>query len=477
MPSVVDIFGRDYWRTTPAAGALQPLTGDLTAEDFRLLADCLPVLCWVARADGYITWYNRRWHDYTGATPDAMEGWGWQNVHDPAELPRVMESWTASIASGEPFEMVFPLRGADGVFRPFLTRAAPVRDASGEIIRWFGVNTEIGRQVRAEAALRDSEAKFAVLTESMPQMVWSTLPNGHHDYYNAQWYEFTGVPVGSTDGEAWNGMFHAEDQERAWKRWRHSLETGEPYEIEYRLRHHSGAYRWTLGRALPVRDSRGNIVRWIGTCTDIDDAKRIAEQNELLSRELSHRIKNIFAVISGLISLSARNEPEAASFARKLGARVRSLARAHEFARPHSDESQPDIGASSLHGLLSELFKPYGIERFIIAGDDVPLDDKGATPAALVFHELATNSAKYGALLHEDGRVSIQVRKTEDMLAIRWKETGGPPVSGAPSRKGFGSKLATISVERQLKGAIAHDWAPDGLAVEINVPLGALSRD
>jgi hypothetical protein len=102
----------------------------------------------------------------------------------------------------------------------------------------------------------------------------------------------------------------------AWARWRHSLETGEPYEIEYRLRHHSGEYRWTLGRALPVRDRDGKIVRWIGTCTDIDAAKRAAEDNELLSRELSHRIKNIFAVISGLIGLSSRHDPTMRNFAK-----------------------------------------------------------------------------------------------------------------------------------------------------------------
>jgi PAS domain S-box-containing protein len=139
------------------------------------------------------------------------------------------------------------------------------------------------------------QISFQQLADAMPQMVWSTLPDGFHDYYNAQWYEFTGVPEGSTDGEGWNDMFHPEDQERAWARWRHSLETGEPYEIEYRLRHRSGAYRWTLGRALPVRNENGEIVRWVGTCTDIDEQKSIAQQNELLSRELSHRIKNIFA--------------------------------------------------------------------------------------------------------------------------------------------------------------------------------------
>src|SRR5690606_18244218 len=138
---------------------------------------------------------------------------------------------------------------------------------------------------------------------------------------------------------AWNGMFHPDDRERAWERWRHSLETGEPYEIEYRLRHRSGEYRWTLGRAMPIRDTEGRIVRWMGTCTDIHQSKRHAEKVEILSRELSHRIKNIFAVIGSLVSLSARQQPAHKPFADGIKQRIAALGRAHEFVRPHSEES------------------------------------------------------------------------------------------------------------------------------------------
>lgn len=139
-------------------------------------------------------------------------------------------------------------------------------------------------RTRVERTLRESEAQFRLLADSMPQMVWVTRPDGFHEYYNRRWYEFTGVPYGSTDGEGWNGMFHPDDQERAWTRWRHCLATGEPYEIEYRLRHHTGEYRWTLGRALPVRSAWGEIDRWYGTCTDIHDQKQ-TENALRLSRE------------------------------------------------------------------------------------------------------------------------------------------------------------------------------------------------
>jgi PAS domain S-box-containing protein len=123
-----------------------------------------------------------------------------------------------------------------------------------------------GRHLR-----RDSQLQ--AIADSVDQMIWSTRPDGYHDYYNRRWYEYTGMPLGSTDGEAWNGMFHPADQDRAWEVWRHCLASGEPYHIEYRLRHRSGEYRWVLGRAQPLRDREGRIVRWFGTCTDIHDLK------------------------------------------------------------------------------------------------------------------------------------------------------------------------------------------------------------
>ncbi|HEX8444868.1 MAG TPA: PAS domain S-box protein [Allosphingosinicella sp.] len=123
---------------------------------------------------------------------------------------------------------------------------------------------------------------FQTVADSIDQMIWSTRPDGFHDYFNRRWYEYTGVPEGSTDGEEWNGMFHPDDQQRAWAVWAHCLDTGEPYHIEYRLRHRSGEYRWVLGRAQPVRNEAGEIVRWYGTCTDIHDLK-IAQERLLTS--------------------------------------------------------------------------------------------------------------------------------------------------------------------------------------------------
>ena len=127
----------------------------LESEDrFHTLADNIPQLCWIANPDGWIFWYNRRWYEYTGTTPAQMEGWGWQSVHDPGALPQVLEQWTSSIATGKKFDMVFPLRGSDGVFRHFLTRVMPIFDQSGKVVRWFGTNTDITERKNAEEELR-----------------------------------------------------------------------------------------------------------------------------------------------------------------------------------------------------------------------------------------------------------------------------------------------------------------------------------
>lgn len=125
---------------------------------FRHLAEALPTLCWMAYGDGHIFWYNSRWYEYTGTTFEQMKGWGWESVHDPEVLPEVIERWTASLRTGENFEMVFPLRRADGTFRPFLTRIVPVRDDDGRIVRWFGTNTDITKQKAIEKELRSANA-------------------------------------------------------------------------------------------------------------------------------------------------------------------------------------------------------------------------------------------------------------------------------------------------------------------------------
>jgi len=160
-------------------------------------------------------------------------------------------------------------------------------------------------RLRSEIALGASEAMFRTIANAMPQMVWSTLPDGYHDYYNERWYEFTGMTPGSTDGAHWADVLHPEDRDAAWAAWADSLASGGTYEIQYRLRDRSGAYRWVLGRAMPVRDDEGTIMRWMGTCTDIHDQKQAENALRLANQRkddflamLAHELRNPLAPIS-----------------------------------------------------------------------------------------------------------------------------------------------------------------------------------
>ena len=249
--------------------------------EFGRLADHIPTLCWIADADGYITWYNSKWYEYTGTTPSDMEGWGWQSVHDLRTLPDVLERWKEAISAARPFEMVFTIRGADGVLRPFLTRINPAFDARGAVANWYGVNTDISLQFEAEDAVEKTEARFRLLADSMPQLVWSAKPDGARDYHNARWYEYTGAPIGSSDGDAWAEMVHPDDRDAALAAWARALEASEPFQSEYRLRRRSGDYRWVLAGGQPERDAHGRVSRWYGACTDIED---IVQARTLLQR-------------------------------------------------------------------------------------------------------------------------------------------------------------------------------------------------
>jgi PAS domain S-box-containing protein len=210
---------------------------------------------------------------------------------------RVEESIAHVLRGGTNFESEYRTVEKNGKIHWVIARGRVDRDEKGKPISFPGVMIDITDRKEAEEAMKDSEANLRFMADTMPQLVWVARPDGYHEYYNAQWYQYTGTEVGSTDGEGWNNLFHPADQKKAWKKWQHSLKTGENYEIEYRLYHApSEQYRWVIGRALPMKDEDGRIVKWYGTCTDIDDQKRsgqiqsfLADASKILTASLDYR--------------------------------------------------------------------------------------------------------------------------------------------------------------------------------------------
>ncbi|MFZ5520787.1 MAG: ATP-binding protein [Pseudomonadota bacterium] len=287
---------------------------------FSQLAETMPQLAWIAREDGYITWFNQRWYDYTGTTPAQMEGWGWQSVHDPAELPRVMREWQAGISNGQPLEMVFPLRGADGVLRPFLTRVAPLKDDHGRVLMWFGTNTDISQQQATADALRDSERRereraemlesvmqrlrereedLRSLTDNTPDILSRFDRELRHVFVNAAVTRATGQPtshfIGKTNREL--GM-----PPELCDRWdaclRAVFETGQPQGIEFSYRSPDGV-RHFQGRFIPEWGADGQVVSALGVTHDCTAQKAAADalleadrrKDEFLAT-LAHELRN-----------------------------------------------------------------------------------------------------------------------------------------------------------------------------------------
>ena len=243
-------------------------------SQFRTLADSIPQLAWTADANGWIYWYNQRWHDYTGTTLEEMEGWGWRKVHHPEHVERVVGRIRESFESGAPWEDTFPLRGADGSYRWFLSRALPIRNEAGEVIRWFGTNTDITQQIEAEAALQASERQFHILADSIPQLVWMANTVGKIFWFNNHWHEYTGTPVGEIDSHDWQAILAPASLQDARSRWTQALESGTALELELSLLGKDGQYSPFLTRAVPLRDSAAVIYGWIGTHIDISERKR-----------------------------------------------------------------------------------------------------------------------------------------------------------------------------------------------------------
>lgn len=267
-----------YFRDVTEQKRAGALLGQHDAQ-FQLLADTIPQLAWMADPSGYIFWYNRRWYEYTGTTPKDMEGWGWQSVHDPKVLPSVLESWRQSIETGEPFDMVFPIRGANGIFRPFLTRVMPMRDAAGKVLRWFGTNTDISAQLESEAELRSSQDRLRAALEASATGTfrWDIETNA------LDWDENLDRLFGLQPGEAVRNLssfierVYPGDRPEVIARCERSALTGIDLDMEFRVVWPDGTMRWLYDRGKTFRDSTGRPSSMTGACVDITERKRVEQ--------------------------------------------------------------------------------------------------------------------------------------------------------------------------------------------------------
>ncbi|HTA89682.1 MAG TPA: PAS domain S-box protein [Polyangiaceae bacterium] len=247
-------------------------------DRYQSLVLAIAQVIWTNDPSGAMVSEQPSWAAYTGQTALEYQGRGWLNAVHPDDRAPNLALWERAVAARGPCEYEHRLRRHDGEYRYFSVRAVPVFTDDGQIREWAGIHTDITQRKLTEQSLRDGERQFRELADAMPQIVWGASPDGHFDYYNRRWYDFTGRPEGTDGDTSWADVVHPDDQQESLERWRSAIQSGDAYEIEYRLKRKEGGYCWYLTRALPVRNQASAITRWFGTCTDIDERKRTEDQ-------------------------------------------------------------------------------------------------------------------------------------------------------------------------------------------------------
>jgi formate hydrogenlyase transcriptional activator len=254
--------------------------------DARLVVDVSPALLFSARPDGYLDYFNERVREYLGVPHDAIAGWAWIEFIHPDDRDELVRRWRMAVASGEPAVSESRMRGADGEYRWMLHHAVALRDGTGNVVRWFGSSVDIEDLKRAEAKIRKSELELRTIIETIPAYVWTSTPDGAVDLTTQSRFDHSGFGGETALGWAWADNVHEDDRQRAVETWRQAVASGDPLDMELRMRNEQGEYRCIIARAVPLRDEGGAIVRWYGTLTDIDDRKRAEDELKKLKDQL-----------------------------------------------------------------------------------------------------------------------------------------------------------------------------------------------
>jgi PAS domain S-box-containing protein len=258
-----------------AEGALRA-----SERNLSLMIDVIPAMIHTARPDGYLDYFNERWLEYLGCSLAEVKGWNWTSWIHPDDLHGIVDKWKACLASGEIFEYETRVRRGDGQYRWMFHRKVPLHDEHGNIVQWYGTSLDIEDRKRAEEALRQSEMRAHLMVDSIDGQIMTATPKGEVEFVNQQVLDYFGKGLEELKDWRTNDAIHPEDFPRALALWAHSVETGDPYEFDERLRRADGAYRWFRVRGRCVRDPQGHVVRWYVLLTDIDEGKRAEAQVE-----------------------------------------------------------------------------------------------------------------------------------------------------------------------------------------------------
>ncbi|KKM08325.1 hypothetical protein LCGC14_1725020, partial [marine sediment metagenome] len=406
------------------------------------------------------------------------------SVH-PDDLDHVDRLISAAIAKGGSYRAEYRAKHADGQFRWVEASGHCELDKTGNPVRFPGVLVDIEQRRCIESDLKRREADLALLLNATADGFYAVDRDGRTTRCNAAFLRMLGF---ESEDEVIGKRLHAVIH--------HSHADGSHYPREqcpiYRvaatgeMAHvDDEVFYRTDGTSFPVEYwvrpviYQGELQGAVCNILDISERKQAEEAQQLLMRELNHRVKNLFSITAGMIKMTARHATNVEEMSASLTGRVMALARAHELISSSITSRQNHEAPSSLHSLIEVVLEPYIEGRpgvLDLTGPPVELGPTSTTGFALILHEMATNAAKYGALSAANGKLRVAWDLAEDVLTLNWTETGGPELAGPPQQTGFGSQLARLSATGQLGGGIEHVWQQSGLEVRLTAAGDRLAQ-
>jgi len=355
---------------------------------------------------------------------------------------------------------------------------SPVKDADGCVMGASAIARDVTVKRRIEAALRESEARFRMMADTAPVMVWMAGPDTHITFINKRWLEFTGRTVQEEIGDNWFTGIHADDLDRCRKSYLQAFKSEQPFFLEYRLRRHDGEYRWIMDTGVPLFDEEGQFGGYIGTCMDLterkdmeDQLRRMLKEKESLLREVHHRVKNNLQVISSLLNLQSASikDPVVNQLFRECQVRITSIALLHETLHRSHDLSRIKMG-DYIRTLTGHLFRSYGVDPTLISlelnVDDVEFDIDTGLTCGLIIDELVSNCLKHAFIDDSGGTVHIDLLDHVDgtfTLCVSDNGIGIPKDGVLNNPDSLGLELVTLLAEKldgstELRSGAGTEW-------------------
>ena len=444
----------------------------LSEQRFRSAVDAVQGVLWTNDPAGRMIGEQPGWARLTGQSQAEYEDYGWTGAVHPDDAQPTLEAWNKAVAERRTFVFEHRVRQAEGVWGHYAVRAVPTIGADGEITEWVGVHTDITAQRDAEAALREERDRARGYLNVAEVMLLVLDERGCVQTVNRRGAEILGYGDPETVvGQDWFDLAipparRAETRAVFAKLMADQVEAVAAYENP--VVRADGTERLIAWRNSVLRDPDGRITGTLSSGDDITEQRVSRDRERLLAQEIDHRAKNLLAVVQSVVQLTRADDIRA--FKTAVTGRIQSLARTHGLLAASRWEG------ADLKQLVCDELAPYDradTKRVSILGPALQLTPAAAQALALVVHELATNSVKYGALSVEAGQLRIEWNRPNagsgSTLTFVWTEEGGPPVR-PPTRRGFGSVVLQTSVERQLGGAVTLDWREEGLRCRIQAP-------